>query len=54
MQTPEHQASILRDIDAIGSFYQFLRTLEIQAEMARRAVEDGESLREEILAEGTE
>ena len=54
MQTPEHQASILRDIDAIGSFYQFLRTLEIQAEMARRAVEDGETLREEILAEGIE
>ena len=54
MQGKEQQDSIVKEMDAIGSFYQFLRTLEIQAEMARRAVEDGETLREEILAEGTE
>lgn len=54
MQDAERQAAIVKEMDAIGSFHQFLRTLEIQAEMARRAVEDGESLREEILAEGAE
>lgn len=54
MQDAERQAAIVKEMDAIGSFYQFLRTLEIQAEMARRAVEDGEFLREEILAEGAE
>lgn len=52
MQDKERQEAIIKEMDAIGSFYQFLRTLEIQAEMARRAIDDGESLREEILAEG--
>jgi len=52
MQDKERQEAIVKEMDAIGSFYQFLRTLEIQAEMARRAIDDGESLREEILAEG--
>lgn len=52
LQGEEHQKAIIKDINAIGSFYQFLRTLEIQADMARRAVEDGETLREELLAEG--
>lgn len=54
MQDKERQEAIVKEMDAIGSFYQFLRTLEIQAEMARRAIDDGESLREEILAEGAE
>ena len=54
MQDKERQEAIVKEMDAIGSFYQFLRTLEIQADMARRAVEDGETLREEILAEGVE
>jgi len=52
MQEPARQAAIIKDMDAIGAFYQFLRTLEMQAEMAKRAVEDSEQLREEILAEG--
>lgn len=54
MQGKERQEAIVKEMDAIGSFHQFLRTLEIQADMARRAVEDGETLREEILAEGDE
>ena len=54
MQDKDRQDAIVKEMDAIGSFYQFLRTLEIQADMARRAVEDGETLREEILAEGVE
>lgn len=52
MQAKDKQEAIIKDIDAIGSFRQFLQTLEIQAEMARRAVEDGETLREELVAEG--
>ena len=52
MQDKERQEAIVKEMDAIGSFYQFLRTLEIQAEMAHRAIDDSESLREEILAEG--
>ena len=54
MQDKDRQEAIVKEIDAIGSFHQFLRTLEIQAEMARRAVDDGEELRQEILAEGAE
>lgn len=52
MQDKDRQDAIVKEMDAIGSFYQFLRTLEIQADMARRAIDDGESLREELLAEG--
>lgn len=54
MQDKERQEAIVKEMDAIGSFYQFLRTLETQAEMARRAIDDGEELRQEILAEGAE
>lgn len=54
MQDKDRQEAIVKEIDAIGSFHQFLRTLEIQAEMARRAVADGEDLRQEILSEGAE
>lgn len=54
MQDKDRQEAIVKEIDAIGSFHQFLRTLEIQAEMARRAINDGEELRQEILAEGAE
>lgn len=54
MQDKDRQEAIVKEMDAIGSFHQFLRTLEIQAEMARRAIEDSEDLREELLAEGGE
>jgi len=51
MQTPERQQNILRDIDAIGSFNQYLRTVLYRADLARKAIDDGEALRDELLAE---
>lgn len=54
MQTAEHQAAIEKEMSAIGAFHQYLRNLQVQAEMAKRAIADGESLREEIIAESNE
>ena len=51
MLTTERQASILRQIDAIGTFSAFLRNLEITASRAAQNIEADEQTREEILAE---
>ena len=51
MQTPERQASIMNQIDAIGGFSQYLRTIEYNAAMAEKAIETNEAMRSEIQAE---
>lgn len=54
LQSPEIQASIIRQIDAIGSVQDFLRLISSQADQAIKMIEDAEALREEILAEENE
>ena len=51
MQKPEQQADLMRQIDAIACFKDFLRTRLMLAEHARGAIEEAESLREEVMAE---
>ena len=51
MQSPETQQSIHKQMIAVGVFREFLETLNVRANMARRAVEADEATRDEILAE---
>lgn len=51
MQTPAAQASILLQIDAIGSLATYFQTLRHRASIAAKAIDDNDSTREEILAE---
>lgn len=48
MQSPESQASINTQIDAIGSFSAYLNAVLYKAANARREIEDGEQAIEEI------
>ena len=52
MQSAENQASIIQAIDAIGHFRQYINTIMQLGNMARKAVNDDQEAREEILAEG--
>ena len=52
MQTPEMQTSIHKQMIAIGGFRDYLDTLFIRADMARRSVAADENTRDEIMAEG--
>ena len=52
MQTADKQASIIKQIDAIGSVAQYFQTLSQLASMARKAMEADEEMRDELLAEG--
>ncbi len=52
MQTAERQASVVRDLDAIGGLLQYFRTVEHNASIAAKAIESGEETMAEILAEG--
>jgi hypothetical protein len=54
MQTPERQASIVKQIDSIGAFSEYLVQIEKFAQLAQRNIEDAEATREEIVAEGAE
>ncbi|WP_289100986.1 hypothetical protein [uncultured Marinobacter sp.] len=54
MQDPKHQANILRDIDGIGSFTQFLNFLRYQAEMAKDAIRECEDVLDDLRAEGAD
>lgn len=54
MQTPERQASILTQIDAIGAVRQYFDSVLHRANMAAKQIESDEMTREEILAEGSE
>lgn len=51
MQTPEKQAAIVTQMDAIGSLSQFFNTVLHKAAMARKAIASDEETRDEILAE---
>lgn len=48
VQAPHIQASIVRDIDAIGSFKQFLMRVEQRADEARDDIDDCEMALEDI------
>ena len=50
-QTPERQAAVLGQIDAIGQLLSYFRTVEHNAQVALKAIEQDEAVREEILAE---
>lgn len=50
MSAPHIQASIIRDIDAIGSFKQFLMRIEQRGEEGRDVASDCEMALEEIRA----
>lgn len=50
-QTPERQASILAQIDAIANLLQYFRVVEHQGNLALKAIEADEATREELLAE---
>lgn len=51
MQDEESQKEIVKQIDAIGSFRQYLRTVMQLGDMASKAKDDYEQTREELLAE---
>ena len=46
-QDEKSQASLLKQIDAIGTLFQYFITIEMRAEMARNAITDSE---EELAA----
>ena len=50
-QTAEHQASIVTQMDGIGSLFQYLNKVLVQSNMAVRSIASDEAVREEILAE---
>ena len=52
MQTPEKQTNILKQIDAIGHFGEFLNGLQRRISMARMSLAADEETRDEILREG--
>lgn len=54
MQTPERQASVLRQIDGIGCLLDYFRTLELTAANAEKSIALDEMTREDLLAEGAE
>lgn len=51
MQTPERKASVLAQIDAIGGLIQYFSTLNYNASLAEKSIEQLESEREEMTAE---
>lgn len=51
MQTAEHQAAIIKDLDAIGQLRMYLNGVMQMGRMAEKAIKDDEAMREEILAE---
>lgn len=52
MQDPDKQAAIVRDIDAIGTLYQFLSLAERQGDMAKAQLDSIEEARSEVLEQG--
>lgn len=54
VQTASQQADILRQIDGVAAFKDFLRTKLMLADKAAGAIEEAEDLREELLREDLE
>lgn len=50
-QTPERQASIIQQIDAIGALNKYFETVFYRANQARKAIEADEETRDELFAE---
>lgn len=50
MQTPQRQAAITLQIDAIGAVSSYLHTVAYNAQLATKGIEAGELARDEILA----
>lgn len=50
-QKPETQMDILKDIDAIGAFNQFIINIQKRGQMALETISQNEIAREEILDE---
>ena len=51
MQTPERQAAIVRDLDAIGGLLSYFRTVGANAVLALKSIEMAEATRDELLGE---
>lgn len=51
MQTPDRQASVIAQIDAIGGLASYFRTVSFNANIAVKAVENDEATLEDIAAE---
>lgn len=51
-QTPERQAAILGQIDAISHLSAYFRTVGLNAAIAEKAIASDEETREELIAEG--
>ena len=54
MQDADSQASIIRDMDAIGALNQYFNTLNHRAMLSEKAIEDDSATREELLSEEIE
>jgi hypothetical protein len=54
MQTPEKQASILTQIDAIAVLNQYFLVIQLAAGMADKAIEGGEAVLDELRTEEAE
>lgn len=54
MQSAESQASIVKQMDAIGALSEFLRTKIYLAGMAKRSIETDQEALEELMSEGNE
>jgi len=52
MQGEQQQKAILAAMDAIGALFQYFTTIEQQAHIARRSIDEDEATRDEILEEG--
>ncbi len=52
MQTPERQASVIRDIDSIGALTSYLNLVYLNADRALRQIDVDSVTRDEILSEG--
>lgn len=52
MQTPQRQAAILVQIDAIGNLHQYFQTIQQMATMATKSRLDSEQMREELIGGG--
>ena len=54
MQDPEMQSQVVKSIDAIGCLTHYFRSLQHQAMLAEKAIEEDERTREELMEEGLE
>lgn len=51
-QSDEMQKAVELQMNAIGALSQYFNTIRVQADMARKSIEQDEATREELLAEG--